>query len=145
MRRYGERRRPEIRYRLRPSVYAILPFNGQLLLTHQQEPNPEIQLPGGGIDPKESPLRALHREVFEETGWRVGTPRRVTGYRRFTYMPEYDLWAEKICHIYCASPVRQLGEPGEKGHTAIWADARLAPELLASSADADVLRQWIES
>ena len=31
-------------------------------------------------------------------------------------MPEYDLWAEKICIIYTAHPVRRLGPPSEAGH-----------------------------
>ena len=38
-------------------------------------------------------------------------------FRRFVYMPEYDLWADKICTVYCADPVRQLGDPIEEGHT----------------------------
>ena len=31
-------------------------------------------LPGGGLDPGESPLAALHREVWEESGQRVDAP-----------------------------------------------------------------------
>ena len=71
------------RYTLRPGAYAVLPRNGQVLLTCQTDPAPDIQLPGGGIDPGESPLRALHREVFEETGWRIARPRRLGAFRRF--------------------------------------------------------------
>lgn len=112
-----------------------MPFDGQLLLTHQAEPEPELQLPGGGIDPGESPLQALHREVFEETGWRIATPRRLGAFRRFTFMPEYDLWAEKLCTIYYAKPVRPLGPPAEAGHMAIWASPELARRELANPGD----------
>jgi len=119
------------RYVMRAGVYAILPRNGALLLTHQQQPEPEFQLPGGGIDRNEQPLTALHREVFEETGWRIADARRLGAFRRFTYMPEYDLWAEKLCHIYLAHPVRRLGSPSEAGHTAVWAIPELAIEMLA--------------
>ena len=129
IRRYGEPVQSQ-NYRLRPGVYVVLPLNGSVLLTHQMEPQPEFQLPGGGIDPGESPIVALHREVLEETGWRIANPRRLGVYRRFTYMPEYDLWAEKICHIYTARPVLRCGPPTEKGHTAIWALASVAPDLL---------------
>ena len=68
IRRYGATPRNDQNYQLRAGVYAILPRRGQLLLTWQGAPHNEVQLPGGGIDPGESPIHALHREVFEETG-----------------------------------------------------------------------------
>ena len=79
----------------------------------QAEPGPELQLPGGGIDPGESPLRALHREV---RGDRLAhrRPARLGAFRRFTFMPEYDIWAEKLCLIYVARPVRALGPPSSR-------------------------------
>lgn len=120
IRRFGDPPQPGIPYRRRPGVYAILPRGGALLVTHQSAPIPELQLPGGGIDPGESPLQALFREVFEETGWRISHPRRLGAFRRYAYMPEYDLWAEKLCVIYRATPVRCHGSPGEPGHTAVW-------------------------
>ena len=135
IRRYGEPVRHGTRYQVRPGAYALLERGGRILLTHQAWPVPEVQLPGGGIDPGESPLAALHREVFEETGWRIAAPRRLGAYRRFTYMPEYDLWAEKICHIYLASPVSRRGEPREAAHTALWMPLDAGIRALASSGD----------
>lgn len=106
-----------------------------VLLTHQADPDPEFQLPGGGIDPGESPLAALYREVWEETGWRIAAPKRLGAFRRFTYMPEYDLWAEKICHVYLARPVRKLGPPVEEGHTEIWTTLQVATGIVANDGD----------
>jgi len=143
MRRFGEAVRADITYTPRPGVYAMLPLNGALLLTHQIEPEPEFQLPGGGVDPGESPLRALHREVYEETGWTIAAPRRIGAFRRFVYMPEYDLWAEKICTIYMARPVRRLGPPTEPGHTALWMPADMAAELLANEGERTLLAQVV--
>ncbi len=128
---------------MRPGVYVILPRDGQILLTHQAEPEPEFQLPGGGIDPGETLIPALHREVLEETGWRMARPFRLGAYRRFTYMPEYDLWAEKVAHIYCATPVRALGPPSEAGHTAFWMSPEVALDALASEGDAAMLARYI--
>lgn len=145
MRRYGETIVTGQRYRPRPGAYVILPRAGRVLLTHQEEPQPEFQLPGGGIDPGESPIRALHREVLEETGWRIGRPRRLGAFKRFAYMPEYDLWAEKICHVYVAHPVRELHAPTEPGHAAVWADARVAVDLLANSGDRAFLAHYVVS
>ena len=117
MKRFGENVRNKIKYTRRAGVYAILPINGKLLLTHQMKPVSEFQLPGGGIDPNEHPIAALHREVMEETGWRIARPRWFGAFRRFVYMPEYDLWAEKVCTVFLAQPVLRIGDPTEPGHS----------------------------
>jgi 8-oxo-dGTP diphosphatase len=136
IRRFGATPRNGQRYQHRPGVYAILPRDGRLLLTYQAAPHREVQLPGGGIDPGESPLRALHREVFEETGWRIANPMRLGVFRRFVYMPEYGIHAEKLCHIYLALPVRPHGPPREPGHLAHWMTPEEAVEALANDGDA---------
>jgi len=141
--RYG---RPPGRraYRRRPGIYAILPRAGRVLLTFQNGPVPEFQLPGGGIDPGEQPLPALAREVLEETGWTIARPRRLGTYRRFTFMPEYDLWAEKICHVYVAHPVRRLGPPGEPDHLETWMNFHEALSCLASEGDRRLLAATLD-
>jgi 8-oxo-dGTP diphosphatase len=141
IRRYGEAVQAGRHYRRRPGVYAILARGGQVLLTHQSEPVPEFQLPGGGIDPGEAPLAALHREVWEETGWRIAPIRRLGAFRRFVYMPEYDLWAEKLCAIWLARPVRPLGPPVEPGHSVHWMDPAAALARLGNPGDAAALRR----
>lgn len=135
IRRFDQPPLPGQSYRRRPGVYAILERGGRILLTFQTAPTPEFQLPGGGIDKGEAPIAALHREVREETGWTIAPPRRLGVYRRFAYMPEYDLWAEKICAIYLARPVLRLGPPEEPGHSAHWVSRLDAVELLDNPGD----------
>ncbi|PTV93749.1 8-oxo-dGTP diphosphatase [Rhodobacter aestuarii] len=135
MRRFGESLVRGQHYKARPGAYAVLMRGDRFLVTHQEEPVPEYQLPGGGIDPGEGPLAALTREVYEETGWGITGARRLGAYRRFTYMPEYNLWAEKICHIYLARPTLQRSAPTEKGHTAVWLDGETALQCLANEGD----------
>lgn len=144
IRRFGTVPLPGMRYRLRPGAYAILARGGRLLLTHQAEPIPEYQLPGGGVDPGESPLPALHREVLEETGWRIARPRRLGAFRRFTFMPEYDLWAEKLCLVYLAYPVRQVGPPCEPGHRAVWMSPPEAARHLGNAGDRHFVSQVLD-
>lgn len=143
IRRYGEAVRAGMRYTRRPGVYAILPQGDSLLVTHQAEPTPEVQLPGGGIDRGEHPIAALHREVYEETGWHVGAPVRLGAFRRFTYMPEYDLWAEKVCTIYVARPLRRIGPPTEAGHTAMWLPVDMALDMLGNAGDRAMVARWL--
>lgn len=135
IRRFGEPPEPGRKYTRRIGVYALLERDGALLLTFQEAPTPEFQLPGGGVDPGESPVAALHREVHEETGWSIARPMRVGAFRRFTYMPEYDLFAEKICLIYRARPARRHGPPSESGHSALWMPPDEASLRLSNSGD----------
>lgn len=142
IRRIGQSPVAGKKYTMRPGAYAILPRNGQLLLTCQTCPEPEIQLPGGGIDPGESPLQALHREVFEETGWHIARPRKLGAFRRFTFMPEYDLWAEKVCHIYIAWPVLQRSAPPEPEHEVVWMSPDDAAVSLYNDGDRMFVAQY---
>ena len=139
IKRYGEPVKPGQRYRRRAGIYGVLLDGGAVLLTHQAAPVPEFQLPGGGIDQGEHPLAALHREVFEETGWHIGPARHVGTYRRFTFMPEYDLWAEKLCRVFVARPTLRLGPPSEPGHSAVWAPVEMALEIVTNPGDRAML------
>ena len=142
IKRFGMPPQRDKRHVFRRGVYAVLPRGGDLLLTFQAAPHEEFQLPGGGIDPGESPIRALHREVYEETGWKIAAPRRLGAFRRFTYMPEYDLWAEKLCEVYIARPVLRLGPPSEPDHEAVWMTVGDAARLLANSGDRHFARVY---
>jgi 8-oxo-dGTP diphosphatase len=139
IRRYGDPVKPGQHYRRRPGVYAVLLRGDSILATFQEAPTPEFQLPGGGIDAGEQPVAALHREVIEETGWKIDVIRRIGAFRRFTYMPEYDLWAEKLCTVYLARPVLRLGPPSEAGHTAVWLPVEEAVIRLGNPGDRAML------
>ncbi|MDB6176812.1 NUDIX hydrolase [Paracoccus sp. Z330] len=137
--RFGERPQPGLRYRHRPGVYAVLVRDNRILLTHQAFPIPEFQLPGGGVESGESLVAALHREVFEETGWRIGNLRGLGRFRRFCDLPEHDMLAEKMCHIWIARPILRLAPPPEQGHTACWFRPAEALELIADPG----ARHWL--
>ncbi|WP_372993050.1 NUDIX domain-containing protein [Sulfitobacter sp.] len=143
MQRFGEPPLPGKSYTLRPGAYAILPLKGRFLMTAQIGEKVDVQLPGGGIDPGESPLRALYREVIEEIGWTIAYPRRLGAFRRFVYMPEYDLWAEKLCHIYVAHPARQITEPVEPDHVTVVLSATEALAALGNDGDRMFFEKYI--
>jgi len=142
MRRFGTRPEQGRHYTPRVGVYAIITKGRDILLTEQSDPNmaTEIQLPGGGIDPGEQRLPALHREAFEETGWKIAPRRHFATYKRYTYMPEYDLYAMKIAHVFICHAVRRLGPPSEPLHREIWSSIEAAPDLLGPAGDAHYVR-----
>lgn len=122
-------------YTARPGAYAILPLKRRVLLTGQIDGELDIQLPGGGIDPGESPVQALYREVREEIGWAISKPKRLGAFRRFVFMPEYDLWAEKICHVFVARPTRQICDPIETDHVTLVLHPKEAASALGNDGD----------
>ncbi len=140
MRRFGEPLDPSRTYRDRPGAYGVILDDRDALVTEQLHPRREFQLPGGGIDAGEGAVRALHRECLEETGWRIAVLRRLGAFQRYCYMPEYDLWARKICHIYLCRPVLRLAEPADPAHRAVWMPVETAMDLLAISGDRHFLR-----
>lgn len=135
MRRFGEPPRPGVRYTRRPGAYGVILRGRRALIVLNESPGEEIALPGGGIDPGESPVRALHREAMEETGWRIRVRRRIGAYQRYTWMPEYSMWAHKICHVYLCAPVRRVADPIEPDHVPVWVDAAAAAEALSVDGD----------
>lgn len=144
IKRHGDRPKAGQAYEMRAGAYGILRRGSDVLLAWQSEPYNDLLLPGGGIDPGESPIQALHREVYEETGWRISRPLRLGAFRRFTYMPEYDKWAEKVCHVFTARPIVRLGPPLEPDHTAVWMNAETALPLLCNDGDAAFLAQVLK-
>lgn len=136
MRHYGPAPKSGVHYRERRGAYGILWRGDQVLLAEQDG---DLLLPGGGIDPGETPLRALHREVYEETGWRIGSPRFFGVFTRHDWLVEERYHARKIGLIYIARAIRPLGPPIEPDHSPVWVEARLAPALMHVEGEAALL------
>ena len=68
--------------------------------------------------------------------------RRLGAFRRFAYMPEYDLWAEKLCTIYLGRPGRKLGPPTEPLHLPVWLPVGEAAARLGNAGDRHFLRSF---
>ncbi|QIK40019.1 NUDIX domain-containing protein [Pontivivens nitratireducens] len=141
MRRFGEAIKSGQAYADRPGAYAIIADGAWLLLARTTVRDQTLLLPGGGIDKGEHPLAGLHREVIEETGWRVARPRRLGAYQRYVFMPEYGWWAHKICAVYLCHPVRQLAPPTEPDHFPVWMRATDAAERLSVGAERHFVRR----
>ena len=128
MKLFGERVNCKISYQRRIGAYGIIFCNKELLLTEQitSENNIEVQLPGGGRNEGESLIHALHREVLEETGWGIRVLKKEGIFQRFTYMPEYKIWAHKVCHIYRCVATMQKTKKLEKNHRFLFMNKKKA-------------------
>lgn len=73
MRTFGEHR-DDTDYIDRPGSYGGIARGAEVLLVREAS---GIFLPGGGIEPGESPREALEREIAEETGFRVAAASEV--------------------------------------------------------------------
>ncbi len=134
-RRFGPKPDPNRRYQPRMGAYAIILAGDGILATFQERPWAELQLPGGGVDPGEGALRALHREVREETGYRISNPRRLGMFHRYVYMPDYEILAQKQCHIYVANLGPRVSAPSEPAHVPVFLPWDEAEEHLAVDGD----------
>lgn len=107
--------RPAVRFR-RVAAYAIVRDGDRVLMTQLAEATPAPgawTLPGGGVDPGESPLDAVLREVHEETAHRLVAPRLVhVDSWRFTGMaPSGRLEDFHGIGIVYTADVEQVHEP----------------------------------
>ena len=135
MKLFGERVNYKIKYQRRVGAYGIILQKNDLILTEQitKENGIELQLPGGGSNENESLIHALYREVMEETGWGIKVLKKEGIFQRFTYMPEYKIWAHKICHIYrCAATMRKT-EHLEKNHRSVIMNKKKALEKVVDT------------
>jgi 8-oxo-dGTP diphosphatase len=57
LKRYGTPPKRGIPYTRRPGAYVILPIGYGILLTYQDGEEREFQLPGGGVDAGEHPIK----------------------------------------------------------------------------------------
>ncbi len=152
MERIGEPWIPGRPYRDRIGVYALVCAHsyaharrgGRLLCVLQETPEKvELQLPGGGVDPREHPLGALHREVREETGWTIAPARRVAAFQSFTWAWGSGYWARKVHLVYLARAVGRRGPPTEPGHTPLWLTPAEAARRLDVPGDRAMVRRAI--
>ena len=79
--------------RLRDRATVVVPRDGAVLLVRDVDPT--FSMPGGGIEPGESPADAAARELFEETGLRATRTERLfvleTGiHRHHVFLIEAD-------------------------------------------------------
>lgn len=101
--------------RVHSTVACVIQQNGRFLLVEEARGGPTtvFNQPAGHIEVGESPVTALHREVLEETAWRV----TLTGYLGLYVFHTRD-GATFHSHSFIATPDIQLSTPLDSDITA---------------------------
>lgn len=76
--------------RLVPAVSAIVRSDADRIVLHRRRDNGFWSLPGGGIEPGETIVGAVLREVLEETGYSVAVERLIGIYSDPCHVIEYS-------------------------------------------------------
>ena len=99
----------------RPGAYGVVfDTEGRLLVVEEFA---RLYLPGGGLDPGETPEQALHREFAEETGYTAAIESLIGEAREFVAdeTPGVSAAFNKHCYLYA---VRLTGAPACRRSTA---------------------------
>jgi 8-oxo-dGTP diphosphatase len=111
-------REPDVEYTDRLSVYAIvLDSKGRVLAVEHKS---RYFLPGGGIEPGESPGQALHREILEELGWKVKIGSEIGRAGEYVTVPERGQYINKLGTFFFCELDARSGSPCESDHTEVW-------------------------
>jgi 8-oxo-dGTP diphosphatase len=120
-------------YRPRPGAYAvIIDAHGRVALFRKKD---RYFLPGGGIEPGETPEEALSREVREEIGWTVAIIRKIGEATQYVITKSENHSAIQATY-YEARLLQQIGEPEEPGDELLWLPQPQAIALLPRQSDA---------
>jgi 8-oxo-dGTP diphosphatase len=114
--------------RIRPSAYAILRNDrGEFAVVRSRE---GIYLPGGGMDPGETPQETVIRETLEECGLMIGIGSWATTAIQFAWSEAEQIHFEKRSTFVDATIVGVDTSHLEPDHEVLWVDADRACELL---------------
>ena len=58
-------------------------------------------------------------------------------------MPEYAIWAEKICHIFLARPIYQIAMPIEPDHETLVLPVAEAADVVGNDGDRMFLQRYV--
>ena len=125
-RSYGQKV-PDVVYRHREGAYAvILDDGGNVALVEAPAaggPERGLFLPGGGIEPGETPEACLRRECLEELGCEIELEGLFCAGEEYLYAPSDGRYLHVTGHCYRASLGARVQEPVEQDHVLRWLPA----------------------
>ena len=134
-------REPGVDYAVRPSAYALFSdATGRLAAVRTPL---GVFLPGGGIDPGETPAAAVVREVEEECGLVVRVGAWTAAAVHFVWSPGDRCHYEKWSTFVDAAVVGPGAPPVEADHELVWLPPDGAAAAMAHESHGWAVRQWM--
>lgn len=117
---------PLSKFVFRPSVYAIVIEDGQILLVRHRRSGQYV-FPGGGIEIGEQIEEALRRELLEEAGIQIEILSFLHFKEHFFYFDPQDQGYHSLMFFYKAQPVHRIkgdykNRPKNDTEEALWID-----------------------
>ncbi len=137
-------RRTGTDYPDRPCAYGIgLDMLGRIAVAEiGLRPPFEYDLPGGGLDPGESPVEALVREFREETGLQVEAGDLIA--KAGQYWGRADVRPRNsLCHFHLVQIAGDHGAPVEHDHRLVWLSPFDAARRMRHDAHAWAILKWL--
>ena len=127
-------------YAVRPCAYAIVPdARGQIVIVRTSE---GVFLPGGGMDPGESPEQAAIRETREECALEIRVSRVIARATNIVQAAEAAAGFEKRSTFVAGEQGASLDGPPE--HAVLWVSPAEAISRITRPAHAWAVEQWVE-
>jgi len=128
-------------YIRRPSIYAIIEDRGSRLAV-VRTPKGSF-LPGGGVEPGETPNQALAREVREECGFAIRVGERIGRATQLVSSPDESKAYEKVSEFVEASREGPVADSGtESDHRLLWLAPEEAAQTLTHESHRWAVLQW---
>lgn len=125
----------------RSSVYAVIKKEDQVLLIRDRTSEEKWDLPGGGIELDEDLIKALQREVSEETGLRISQePEKICEFIEYFYDVESKKGWQSTRSFF---KVLTEGNPILEGNNDDIVEARFFKKPLSEAEVAAVAREII--
>ena len=117
-----------IEYINRPGAYAVIVSHDRQIAVIEADNG--YYLPGGGIDPDETPIEALKRELLEETGYQVNVMAELGTALEYIHASREGKYYQIRSSFFLVELGSRTGTGMERDHRLIWISLEQASRLL---------------
>ena len=141
---FGDRRAGRT-YADRPAAFGILERDGQVAVVRIEKPDGAtwIDLPGGGVDPGESPEQGVVREFGEEAGLKVAVREPYAMADQFFVNTEGEAWNNRSAFFVLDVVAEDAALKIEEDHMLVWLSPLEAIAALRHDSHAWAVAAWM--